>query len=118
MAVRVRPFNQREEDGGSKCCIEMVTYIVLIECRAVRQLLFMILQRILRKTSPLTTVFGPMIASRLHLMEGMCKLQTSMLIRMLSTMRLESRSLIMPGKGIIAVSLHTARLALESHTLW
>ena len=28
VAVRVRPFNQREEERGSHCCIDMVIFIV------------------------------------------------------------------------------------------
>lgn len=30
VAVRVRPYNQREADRGSTCCIEMVSYFKLI----------------------------------------------------------------------------------------
>ena len=28
VAVRVRPFNQRELDRNPKCCIEMVTFFL------------------------------------------------------------------------------------------
>ena len=31
VAVRVRPFNQREEERGSVCCIEMVSYIITVK---------------------------------------------------------------------------------------
>ena len=33
VAVRVRPFNQREKDLGAKLCIKMVTqlYLIIIE---------------------------------------------------------------------------------------
>lgn len=27
VAVRVRPFNQREEERGAKLCIDMVSYL-------------------------------------------------------------------------------------------
>ncbi len=31
VAVRVRPFNQREEERGSNCCIEMVIFCLIQE---------------------------------------------------------------------------------------
>ena len=30
VAVRVRPFNERELKGDSKCCVKMVSYFVHI----------------------------------------------------------------------------------------
>lgn len=30
VAVRVRPFNQREEERGSQCCVEMVKLLTFL----------------------------------------------------------------------------------------
>jgi hypothetical protein len=118
VAVRVRPFNQREEDGGSKCCIEMVSktfahYIYSL----VPQLSFMITLTMAR-TLLLITVFGLTMVSKLQLMEETFLLEINMLIRSLFTMLLESRSLIMPGKGTIAACSLMDRLDQANRILW
>jgi hypothetical protein len=85
VAVRVRPFNERE--SGSKCCIRMVSKFNSKPLyRTGHKLLCLTQVQDRRGHSHLTIHFGPMTDSEMMLKESQLKFQINMLIKITYTM--------------------------------
>lgn len=120
VAVRVRPFNQRETERGSKCCIDMVnnTKLLIPSIRTVQRPSSLTQLKMPPRHSLLITVFGHMMVSKSQLTEEMLPLGQDTQIKLQSTIALESKCWITLGRATIVACLHMAKLAVGSPILW
>ena len=130
VAVRVRPFNERER--GSKPCIVMVSVnylsliyfsdlnvlIINLRHRMDQQQSWLTLTLAMSALSPSITRSGLTMASRLMTMAFSCQLAQSTPIKTWSMRPSASKSSTMPGRATTAVCSLMGKLAQANPTQW
>ena len=124
VAVRVRPFNEREK--GTACCVVMVSFqpiltissLLLTMCRMEQRRNLSIPERPMNARSLSITPFGRMMASKKMAMASSFPLPLSTLIRTSSSRPSAVKSLTTPGTATIVAFLHTVRQVLANLIRW